>query len=236
MNQLGQGQNQRQNQHRRHHRDPFGGHTGDAYRGGDARNLRVHLGQSAGNIGSQVLKQVAHADGGDHDAHPGSLPQGLVGRPLNDKAQKHRQYQHQRHGHCQRNAGGEIDHHQARHHEHVSVGEVDQAQDAIDHGIANGDQGVLSAQGHAGEQDGNGVLHEGTLPCRFVVGNARGYGTIPKEAAARKPFSGRSRETPTPVGGGSPDRPTDLSPGISVLIWRSGRSPGSRPRRRCPPF
>ena len=155
-----------------HHGDHLRGHAGNGDGIGDAGNLRVHLGQAAGDIGRQVLEQVAHADGGDHDAHAGRFPQGLVGRPLDDEAQKHRQDQHQGDGRRQGQAGGEVDHHQARHHEHVAVGEVNQAQDAVDHGIPNGDQGVLSAQGHAGEQNGNGVLHEGTLPCRFDMGHA----------------------------------------------------------------
>ena len=89
----------------------------------------------------------------------GAEPQGLVGRPLNDKAQQHRQQDHQRQRHADGQAGAEIDHDEARRHEHVAVGEVDQAQDAVHHRVADGDQGVLSAQRDAREQDGNSIFH-----------------------------------------------------------------------------
>ncbi len=119
----------------------------------------VHLGQAAGDVSGDVLEEIAHADGGDHDAHPGGGAQGLVGRPFDEKAQDHREKDHQGHGHRQGQAGAEVDHDEAGHHEHVAVGEVDEAQDTVDHGVADGDQGVLSAQGYAGEQDGDCVLH-----------------------------------------------------------------------------
>jgi hypothetical protein len=34
-------------------------------------------------------------------------------------------------------------------HEHLAVGEVDQADDAVDHGVAQGDQGIHAAQHQA---------------------------------------------------------------------------------------
>ena len=59
----------------------------------------------------------------------------------------------------QRQTGAEVDHHQTGYHEYIAVGEVDQPQDAVDHGIADGDEGVLPAQRYAGEQNGDAVLH-----------------------------------------------------------------------------
>ncbi len=43
------------------------------------------------------------------------------------------------------------------HHQQVAVGEVDEAQDAVDHGVADGDEGVETAQGQAVDQ----LLQEG---------------------------------------------------------------------------
>ena len=48
-------------------------------------------GQAAGDVGRSVLQQIADADGGDHDGHSRGSAQGLIGRPLDDKAQRHRQ-------------------------------------------------------------------------------------------------------------------------------------------------
>ena len=48
--------------------------------------------------------------------------------------------------------GQEQDRHKGPEHIDLSLGEVDQAQDAIDHGVAQGDQGVNTAGGETVEQ------------------------------------------------------------------------------------
>ena len=55
----------------------------------------VGHGLAAGDVGGRVLEQVAHPDGRDHYAHPGSGAQGLIGCPLDTEAQGHRQRQNQ---------------------------------------------------------------------------------------------------------------------------------------------
>ena len=48
--------------------------------------------------------------------------------------------------------------------EHLDSMVIGQGHTIMAGGIANGNQGVLPAQRNAGEQNGNAVLHGGTLP------------------------------------------------------------------------
>ena len=79
------------------------------------------------------------------------------------------QHEHQRDGNVQRHRRGEVDHHQARDHENIAVGEVDKAQNAVDHRVADGDKGVLSAhRDTADRRYGRTVpdkVMEDILPC-----------------------------------------------------------------------
>ena len=67
-------------------------------------------------------------------------------RPLNEEAQRHRQNDDNGNRRVDRHHGGNIDPQQARDHEHVAVGEVDQAQDAVDHRVADGDERIQAAK------------------------------------------------------------------------------------------
>ena len=125
-------------------------HPEQPHRIGDPGDSGIVLVQAAGHIQRQILDQIADADGRDHNRHAGRGTQGLVRHPLDQKAQQHRQHDHQRDRQIQRHPCGEIDHHQAGHHEHIAVGEVDEPQYAIHHGVANGDQRILPAHRYAG--------------------------------------------------------------------------------------
>lgn len=59
----------------------------------------------------------------------GALLRGLVGHPLDRKADYRRSDKHQGMKVQRRAARGDVHHQNARHHEHIAVGEVDQAQD-----------------------------------------------------------------------------------------------------------
>ena len=159
VDELGQGRHQKHHQHRRDHRHILGGYPRNGQLVGQTGQSGVHLGQAAGDVGRQILQQIADTNGGDHHRHPGGCPQRLVGRPLDDEAQQHSQNDHQGNGRSQRQAGAEVDHHQTGYHEYIAVSKVDQPQDAVDHGVADGDEGVLPAQRYAGEQNGDAVLH-----------------------------------------------------------------------------
>ena len=115
------------------------------------RNLRIRLGNGGEQIGSQILQQIADADGRYHNGHAGGGPQGLVSRFFNQYADHHRPHQHHRH----RQVPGEGRHgkyHQiAGHHKKVSMGEIDQPEDTVYHGIADSDQRVGASQRDAGE-------------------------------------------------------------------------------------
>ena len=79
---------------------------------------------------------------------------GYICHLFNDNTNGYRDHHHQDNGNIDRQGGGCVNHNQARHHKHIAVGKVDQTEDAVDHGVANGNQRILSADGDAGEQVG----------------------------------------------------------------------------------
>ena len=96
----------------------------------------------------------ADADGRDEHGQRRGLPQGLVGQLLDDHAQ-YRAHQHgKQHAHDGRQIvlgrGEKAD--VSAHHDHVSVGEIQHFGDTVDHGIAQGDDGVDAAQADAADQ------------------------------------------------------------------------------------
>ena len=133
----------------------------DRNRVGNPGNGGILFVQAARDVQHKILQRIAHADGGNHDGHPRRIAQRFVSHPLNRKADKHRGQQHQRNAQPQWQAGrGQIHHDDTGHHEHVAVGKVNQAQDAVYHRVADGDQCVLPADGNAGKQIWeNGIPH-----------------------------------------------------------------------------
>ena len=125
---------------------------------GQEGDVGIGAGDTAGKVGGQVLQQIAHADGGDHDGHSGRLAQGLVGAALNGEAERDRQHDDGGNGDVQRHGSREIDHDQACDHEDIAVREVDQAQDTVDHGVADRDERILAAGGNTGEYVGQPLL------------------------------------------------------------------------------
>ena len=149
---------QQQRQDRSDDGHALGGRAEDGDGVGDPRQLRVLLGHAARHVVREVLQQIAHADGGDHDGHSGRLAQGLVGAALNGEAERDRQHDDGGNGDVQRHGSREIDHDQACNHEDIAVREVDQAQDTVDHGVADRDERILAAGGNTGEYVGQPLL------------------------------------------------------------------------------
>jgi hypothetical protein len=124
-------------------------------RAGQQRGIGLEIGLPDDH--GDRLQQEAHADGRDQRRQPRAVAQRAVGHLLDAVVQ----------GRCQR-AGddqGDDQHqpgrqqglqdaddrpaHERAHHEHLAMREVDQADDAVDHGVAQGDQGVHAAQDQA---------------------------------------------------------------------------------------
>ena len=105
-----------------------------------------------------ILQQQRHADGGDEDVERGRAAQRPIGELLNRHAEQraadHRGQQH----------GEAAPHRVLRHefagivaderpdHEHVRVREIDEAQDTVDHRVAERDERVDGAEGEAVDQ------------------------------------------------------------------------------------
>ena len=138
----------------------------------------------------QILQHKAHGDGGDETgqavAGPADRP---VGQQLyqhahagtDDDGRDHRQPARQAHAHQQRDGEKQR---VAPHHDKVAVGEVDQLDDPVDHGVAQGDQRVDAAQAQARDQKLDECDHSSSLfSSWFVPGPARkgrkGGGTPP---------------------------------------------------------
>ena len=109
------------------------------------------LGPTAKDHQPQVFQEEADPDGGYEGADAWGLAQGTVG-PL---VYEHPQQRREQHGAHQGHPPGQAELHRpepgeiAPHHQHVAVGKVDQPQDAVDHGVAYGDQRIEAAKRQA---------------------------------------------------------------------------------------
>ena len=105
---------------------------------------------------SSVLQKVADADGSDQHGQRGGGAQRLVGQPLNDDAQQGADDD------CQQDRGQGVpaqiivgaEGHIAAHHDDIAVGEVQHLGDAVNHCVAQCDDGVYAAQADAVDQIG----------------------------------------------------------------------------------
>ena len=166
----------------------------------------VHGARKAGkHHHGKAFDEEGHGDGTDERRNARGVAQGPVGDAVHQDADGAGREDGHHHGHPpgQEECRGAVKDEIGPQHENVAVGEVDQAQDAVNHGVSDGDQGVLPAQRDAGEQDGNSVLHRDT-PFSFRVGEREG--PSPKRPGCG-PFRGGpiSRKN-KPPGGGYPAR------------------------------
>ena len=165
LDQGNKGRHQHDDEERRDDRHPLG--LAAKHRDGvtDPGQGGVLLGQAAGDVPHQVLQQVRHADGGDHNGHARCGAQGLVSHFLHRDAQQHGGRNDQRDGNGQRQGSGGVHHQKACHRKDIAVGKVDEAQDAVHHRVADGDQRILAAHRDARQQIGQKLCsHKGNPP------------------------------------------------------------------------
>ena len=147
----------------------FQGDTSQIHTAG-GKDLAGDLGvwSDGGDSLGQVFQKQAHGNGGDQGGHVGAF---LAHRAVGDELCAHAhqgayrdggqhggpgrqsQAQHQRNG---------KDHGVAAHHDEIAVGEVDEADDAVYHGVAQGDQGVNAAQAQPHDQGLDKCTHWGS--------------------------------------------------------------------------
>ena len=169
VDQLGEQGDEHQHQNRRDNHHQLGGGADDIDGLCQKTDGGVGHGLAAGDVGRSIFKQIADADGGDHNRHSGRAAQGLVGRSLNEKAQCHRQHDDNGNRNVNGNRRGNVNAQQARDHKHIAVGKVNQTQNTVNHGVANGNQGQLTAKRDTAEQNGyeifsrNQLFHAGSL-------------------------------------------------------------------------
>ena len=184
-------------------------HVGDGDRTERHGHRAHHRGKAAGGGGEEqdgdVLQEHRHADGGDERRELRGVAEGAVGEALDDHPE-HGGGDHggDEHGGGdtrggavggggeQAEGGGGEDADVGADHEDVAVGEVDEPEDAVDHGVAEGDEGVDAAEGDA--------LHEVAQEGRRALGRAledeqRGvggeHGDAEREGALREGVGGR---------------------------------------------
>jgi len=127
-----------------------------------------------------VDQHEGHADGGQHRRKAERVPQRPVGDafdgPAIERGDRHRDQQHDEQDH--RN-DGQPERHQdqerdqrdeAADHENIAMGEIDHADDAIDHGVADGDQAVDRAEHEAVDQLLGEIIH--ALPLETIPSNS----------------------------------------------------------------
>ena len=97
------------------------------------------------------MQEIGHADGGDHDRHTRRAAQRLIRDLLYDNTEKNGERNHKNDGYVPWNkqVRHADDHEVACHHENVAMGKIDQAENAINHGVANGNQRIDTANGQA---------------------------------------------------------------------------------------
>ena len=127
MNEQNKKNNKENDKERRNHRHSLGRHSEHRDDITDPGNGGILLGEAARDIQRQILQKVGNADRRNHDGHTRSAAQRLIRHSLNYKADDYRGDQHERYGEVHRHDGNGIDHDQARAHENVAVGKIDQS-------------------------------------------------------------------------------------------------------------
>ena len=125
----------------------------------------------------QILQHKAHGDGGDEAGQViAGLTDGPVGQQLHQHAHAGADDDSGHHGQPSGNPrrhqhGNGEEQGIAAHHDEVAMGEVDELDDAVDHGIAQGDQGVHASQTQPGYQELNECDHGKSSPSRKQIRN-----------------------------------------------------------------
>ena len=123
--------------------------------GGQQVGVRLEIGLPDDH--GQRLQQDRHANGGDQRRQFGAVAQGAVSHFFDHKIEHRGHHAGHQHGAQQNQPAGRAGHaflHQANdgpagqgtHHQHLTMGKVDQVDDAVHHGVAQGHQGIHAAQ------------------------------------------------------------------------------------------
>ena len=117
----------------------------------------------------KIGQHERHADRRKHRRQAERMPQRPVGdafhRPAIERGDRHRYQQHDQQdqgdgGQAERDQDQERDQRdEAADHENIAMGEIDHADDAIDHGVADGDQAVDRAEHEAVDQLLGEIIH-----------------------------------------------------------------------------
>ena len=142
---------QKDGEKRRDNRDAGGVQPKDRDTIGDPGNGRIVFIQTAGDIKGEILHKIADTDSRDHNGHTRCAAKRTICHALDGKAEKHRQDNDGGNGHIQRKRCRNINHEKACHHKNITVGEVDQPQNAVYHGVADGNKRILPADRYPGD-------------------------------------------------------------------------------------
>ena len=100
------------------------------------------------------MEEIAHTNGCNQHSQNRRGPQGLIGQPFDDDPQdrtdNHGQDDAHHSGELKAGSGIEAD--VRAHHDDIAVGKVQHLGDAVDHGIAQGDDGVNASQANPADQ------------------------------------------------------------------------------------
>ena len=80
------------------------------------------------------------------------VAQRLIGHALDGKAENDGEDEHQRNRNVHGHGRGGVDHDQACHHKDIAVGKVNEAQNAVDQRVADGDERVLTSHRDTADQ------------------------------------------------------------------------------------
>ncbi len=117
----------------------------------DPRNRRIIFCKPARNVKREILNQIRNADRGNHHRHSWRRTERTVSHALDGKSNRDSHDDHQRNGNVKRKNRGRVNQNQSRRHENVSMREIYQAKNSVDHRVANRDERVLSASGNSRE-------------------------------------------------------------------------------------
>ena len=96
----------------------------------------------------EAFKEEGNGNGADERGNAGSVAQGAVGYLVHEHAERGGTQNGHHHGHGpgQTEQRGAVENKVRAEHQNVAVGEVDEAQNAVHHGVADGDEAVQRTQ------------------------------------------------------------------------------------------
>ena len=129
--------------------------------------LMHRAGQTGEDHDGQTFEEEGNSDGADECRDSGGVTQGAVGDLVHEHAESGGTDDGHHHGHRpgQAEKRGAVENEIRAQHQDIAVGEVDEAQDAVHHGVADGDEAIERTQREGIEKvlEEQFQSHEGTL-------------------------------------------------------------------------